>query len=231
MVRVLPRPAAVRFLPGGTRRASTGQDERVERGGTDLVGLHEYVHGDDLRRLHWASSARLGTLMVRDDADPSEPHVLVLLDDRLGSYGESVEVDFEEAVDFSAGLVERALADGRHVRLQTLTGQIDVEVEARGARSGASTDPRIGHALAEISTIDAGQVQSVSSRDRDIVVLVTGGSHDPVEALALLEGSTTPIVAVLEPTPARPFGAIAGVTTVHAPTAPTLAGVFEAAVS
>lgn len=231
LVRVLPRPVAVRSLPRGSRRAATGQDERVERGGTDLVGLHEYVPGDDLRRLHWASSARIGTLMVRDDADPSEPHVLVLLDDRAPSYGASVETDFEEAVDFCAGLVERALADGRHVRLQTLSGQVDVEVEARRARAGSTPDPRIGHALAEVATVDAAHVASVSSRDRDIVVLVTGAGHDAAEALNLLAGATTPVVAVLEPTPARPFGSTGGVVSVHAASAQALAGVFEVAVS
>ncbi|NUT99275.1 MAG: DUF58 domain-containing protein, partial [Saccharothrix sp.] len=83
-VRVVPRVLPVRGLPGGVRRGHVGADERVERGGTDLVGLREYVPGDDLRRLHWATSARTGTLMVREDADPARPHLAVLLDDHAG---------------------------------------------------------------------------------------------------------------------------------------------------
>ncbi|MGL5910176.1 MAG: DUF58 domain-containing protein, partial [Phycicoccus sp.] len=172
-LRVLPRPARVDSLPRGSRRAATGQDERVEHGGTDLVGLHEYVPGDDLRRLHWASSARTGVLMVRDDADPAVPHVLVILDDRAGSYGERelAEDSFEEAVDFAAGVVERALGEGRHVRLQTLSGLVDVDVEARPATVAAAPDPRVTHALAEVALVDPAQVAAGSTRDLDIAVL------------------------------------------------------------
>ena len=78
-VHVVPRVLPVRGLPGGVRRGHVGADERVERGGTDLVGLREYVPGDDLRRLHWATSARTGTLMIREDADPARPHLAVVL--------------------------------------------------------------------------------------------------------------------------------------------------------
>ena len=85
-VRVVPRVLPVRGLPSGVRRGHVGADERVERGGTDLVGLREYVPGDDLRRLHWATSARTGVLMVREDADPARPHLAVVLDDRAGSH-------------------------------------------------------------------------------------------------------------------------------------------------
>ncbi len=44
----------------GRARGQVGADERVERGGTDLVGLREYVPGDDLRRLHWATQRAPG---------------------------------------------------------------------------------------------------------------------------------------------------------------------------
>src|SRR5699024_1032071 len=51
-VRVLPRQVPVTTLVRGHRRAAAGGDDSVEHGGTDLVGLHEYSMGDDLRRLH-----------------------------------------------------------------------------------------------------------------------------------------------------------------------------------
>ena len=57
--------------PPARRRTAVGADTAWELGGTDLVGLHEYAMGDDLRRLHWATSARTGTLMVREDVDPA----------------------------------------------------------------------------------------------------------------------------------------------------------------
>ena len=42
-------------MPAGTRRTAVGNDTAGELGGTDLVGLHEYAMGEDLRRLHWAT--------------------------------------------------------------------------------------------------------------------------------------------------------------------------------
>src|SRR5690606_11081626 len=76
-VRVLPRVLPVRTLPPGIRRGHDTADERFSHGGTDLVGLREYLPGDDLRRLHWSSTARTGTLMVREDADPSQARLTV----------------------------------------------------------------------------------------------------------------------------------------------------------
>lgn len=234
-LRVLPRPARVDSLPRGSRRAATGQDERVEHGGTDLVGLHEYVAGDDLRRLHWGSSARTGVLMVRDDADPAVPHVLLLLDDRVGSYGAEDPGDadgpaaesFEEAVDFAAGVVERALGDGRHVRLQTLSGRVDVDVEARPATLSAAPDPRITHALAEVSLVGSPHVASVSSRDLDIAVLVTGTDVPPSEVVGMLAASNLPVVVQVDPAPQSRFGVVGVVPSVRAATAPQLAAAWE----
>ncbi|GAA4285264.1 hypothetical protein GCM10022261_27950 [Brevibacterium daeguense] len=40
----------------------------------------EYVPGDDLRHIHWASTARVGELMVRQEAEEETPFVAVILD-------------------------------------------------------------------------------------------------------------------------------------------------------
>ena len=227
-LRVLPRPVGLASLPRGTRRAATGQDERVEQGGTDLVGLHEYVPGDDLRRLHWASSARTGSLMVRDDADPALPHVLVLLDDRAGSYAGDAD-SFEEAVDFAAGVVARALDDGRHVRLQTLSGQVDVDSPARPATLSAAVDRRVSHALAEVGLTDHEAVASVSSRDLDVAVLVTGGASSPAEVATLLAASAVPVVVQVETAPESSHGAVGTVPAVRGSSAALLASAWEVA--
>ena len=52
------------------------------QGGEDFYTLREYVVGDDLRRVHWASTARRGELMVRQDEVPWQGRATVLLDAR-----------------------------------------------------------------------------------------------------------------------------------------------------
>ncbi|MET9225306.1 DUF58 domain-containing protein [Lentzea sp. NPDC003310] len=174
-VRVIPRVLPVRGLPSGARRGQIGADERVERGGTDLVGLREYVPGDDLRRLHWATSARTGTLMIREDADPARPHLAVLLDDSASSYTEAQR--FEEAVEVAASLVTSALEQGHPVRLLTSSGSIDIEEQQDSAP--------ILSALADLELQDVDGRPTVPVRDLDVVAVISGRS---VPALVLEAG-------------------------------------------
>ena len=73
------------------------------QGGAAFHTLQEYELGDDLRLVHWQSSARLGELVVRRNVDPHRPVLLLLLDTRAGVYAEPA--DFEEAVEIAASVV------------------------------------------------------------------------------------------------------------------------------
>lgn len=188
-VRVVPRVLPVRGLPAGVRRGHVGADERVERGGTDLVGLREYVPGDDLRRLHWATSARTGVLMVREDADPARPHLAVLLDDRAASHPD--EDGFEDAVETAASLLSAAVAGGHPVRLMSATGGVDLEVPA-----GVLSDDTTLAALADVQPVsDVDTLLSVPSRDLDVVAVISGAGAD--QAALLLEASRAAAGVVL----------------------------------
>lgn len=202
-VRVVPRVLPVRGLPGGVRRGHVGADERVERGGTDLVGLREYVPGDDLRRLHWATSARTGTLMIREDADPARPHLAVVLDDHADGYPEPAH--FEDAVEVAASLVAVAVAEGHPVRLLSSSGAVDVELAAGAVDAGASAVPA---ALADLKAVAGdGAPRSVPIRDLDVVAVVCGASAD-LAALALEAGrASVGVVLAVDPAPERPVSA------------------------
>ena len=50
--------------------------------GEDDIATREYRHGDDLRRVHWRSTARVGELMVRREEQPWESRATVVLDTR-----------------------------------------------------------------------------------------------------------------------------------------------------
>ncbi len=57
--------------------ALAGEDDVIPRG---------YRHGDDLRRVHWRSTARYGELMVRREEQPHRARCTVLLDTRRIAY-------------------------------------------------------------------------------------------------------------------------------------------------
>src|SRR5690606_25094747 len=138
-VLVEPRILDALSLPAGTRRGHIGADERIAHGGTDLTGLREYLPGDDLRRLHWATSARRGSLMVREDADPSAPHLSVLLDDRTDSYDGD---GFEEAVDVAASLLATAAESRSPSRIVTFSGSVDVTTTSPPTSVTTGLEPR-----------------------------------------------------------------------------------------
>lgn len=163
-VRVLPRVLAVQAIPPGTRRGQVGADERVEQGGTDLVGLREYATGDDLRRVHWGASARTGALMIREDADPALAHLAVVLDDRTASYP---DIDaFEHAVEVAASLAHNAFVAGHPVRL-----------------GGDEFTGGLG-ALADVSPTESSTLRVAQAGELDVLAVVTGAGAD-IAALAL----------------------------------------------
>ena len=192
-VRVLPRVLPVRGVPGRIRRSHAGVDERVPHGGTDLVGMREYLPGDDLRRLHWATSARTGKLMVREDADPSTAHVTILLDDRAGSYPDA---DMEDAVEVAASLAVAAAESEHSVRLHTVSGQLDVTMLAS---PGVPTDARdVVSALAEVHTRPETDVAPLPASGLDIVAVVTGAEADLGALLAEAGRAAAGAVAIVD---------------------------------
>ncbi len=168
-ITVLPAidPAPVLPLGGGRHEPLAGLSRRVAAasGVEDLVTLRPYVVGDDLRRVHWPSTAHADELQVRRDEERWQGHLAVLLDTRSGVLGEA---DFERAVSAAAGMVDAVAASGDRVRLATTAG----------TDSGMVDATRAGHRLLE----DLALVHQ--ERDRP-VVLPMADPRRPVTLLLL----------------------------------------------
>ena len=81
-MKVAVRPAVTR-LDMDTRSASTDVDRAAvgtRMPAADDASLRDYRPGDDLRRVHWRTSARRAELMVRQDERAARRPVTVLLD-------------------------------------------------------------------------------------------------------------------------------------------------------
>ena len=84
-------PAAV-VLPSTLLAGARGNDgvtaTRVRANPSDDdVMTREYRHGDPMRRVHWAATARHGALMVRQEESVTTPEATVILDHRSGAFG------------------------------------------------------------------------------------------------------------------------------------------------
>ena len=89
---------------------AASRPEHAQRGGEDFYTLREYQRGDDLRRIHWPSSAKTDQLMIRQLETPWQSRALVMLDVRSQVY-ESSDA-FETAVSGAASVVTHLVRSG-----------------------------------------------------------------------------------------------------------------------
>jgi uncharacterized protein (DUF58 family) len=122
---LLVRPRTVPLAPphAGRRRHLDGLDSRsAQSGAISFNGLRDYVIGDDLRHVHWRSTARTGVLMVKELTDVNLPSTVTILDTRHSSYDGDDE--FELAVDVAASVACAVTRDRFPVRLLTGAGEL-----------------------------------------------------------------------------------------------------------
>jgi uncharacterized protein (DUF58 family) len=75
--------------------------------------LREYQTGDELRYIHWKSTAKAGTWMVRQFEQTRRSHLVVALSLSPSDY--ATDEEFELAVSVAGSLGVRAIRDGRTV--------------------------------------------------------------------------------------------------------------------
>jgi uncharacterized protein (DUF58 family) len=89
---------------------NTSRSSFSPTGGDDFFTLREYQQGDDLRRVHWPSSAKRDELMIRQLETPWQSRAFVLLNPRAASYPSSEA--FEHAVRGAASAVRHLYHHG-----------------------------------------------------------------------------------------------------------------------
>jgi uncharacterized protein (DUF58 family) len=193
---VHPRVHALGGPYGDTH--SVQDDAMVRRSASDplsgFVSLREYVDGDDPRLIHWPTTARMGTLMLREHIELRRPEFTLVLDTAdtapvagvtPGAAALQFEDDFEEMVDVTASIAVHALRSGVEVRLRTTSRDYP------GAAVPLAADTQVldlltpvvptspGHTASLAATLHG---QAVVQHQNAMVVVVTGPSG-PSQAL------------------------------------------------
>jgi uncharacterized protein (DUF58 family) len=118
---VYPRISQVRPLPEATDADPNGVTGHpsLSAGGEDFYALRPYQTGDDLRRVHWPSTARQDELMIRQDELPWQSRVSV-----LGDLRSSVQTpaSLELTLSAMASIIHAAWSHQRQLRLVTTDG-------------------------------------------------------------------------------------------------------------
>lgn len=109
-VFVHPRTTTLEPFGAGLIRDLEGDNsDAVSMSDLAFHALREYTPGDDLRHVHWRSSARHGTLLVRQFLDTRRNHLTVLVDSRADAYRSTA--DYETALSVAGSILVRALLD------------------------------------------------------------------------------------------------------------------------
>jgi uncharacterized protein (DUF58 family) len=115
-VLVRPHLVPMESLGAGLLRDLEGvSTDAVSQSDLAFHALREYVPGDDLRHIHWRSSAKVmastgeSALLVRQYLDTRRSHATIVVDDLLESW--AGPEDFETAMSVAASIAVRAVLD------------------------------------------------------------------------------------------------------------------------
>ncbi|MCD2467362.1 MULTISPECIES: DUF58 domain-containing protein [unclassified Streptomyces] len=166
---VVPRTEALPpvKLVGEASGHGDGHQRSLALAGDDDIIPRAYRHGDDLRRVHWRSTARYGELMVRREEQPQRARCTVLLDTRRIAYqGSGPDSAFEWAVSGAASALVHMLERGYAVRLVTDTGTSvpgeGTEGFAGSAQDSAETAGLMMDTLAVVDHSEGGSLSRAS---------------------------------------------------------------------
>jgi uncharacterized protein (DUF58 family) len=176
------------------RHAQDGRRLLLRRpSGFDLHSVREYEQGESLRKVHWASTARRGQLMVKELEDAPRDEVVVLLDCHLAApAGEAARESLDSAVRAAGSIAHSHVRRGRRTvlalnrlrpethRISSLDGDWRAAMEALAAANADAITP-VGAMV--------GREGGVASRALELAVVTT--MLDPQLAHRLLQRAAT----------------------------------------
>ncbi|MDX6286756.1 MAG: hypothetical protein QOG53_2241 [Frankiales bacterium] len=137
---------------GGDRTGGgESQARAIAIAGEDDVATREYRQGDDLRRVHWRSTAHAGELMVRREEQPWQSRATLFLDTRdRAHHGDGPASSFEWAVSAAASIGVHLVRQRYAVHYLTDAGD---ELRGVGGVSDVGGGPFEGQFLDALATV------------------------------------------------------------------------------
>ncbi|MEP7034098.1 MAG: DUF58 domain-containing protein [Dermatophilaceae bacterium] len=189
-ILVLPRTEAL----GSSRPRANGLGAEgsipymVALHGEDDASIRSYRDGDDLRRIHWPTTAHRSELMVRQEDRPARRRAVIVMDSRGGGHrGSGTPGSFEWAVTATASIAAHLFAQGYALNLLT------AETTAGGE---ATQSIEIDSALASLAVTELGTdqeleevlrcAQALTSVGGLVVAIVTDRDEDVLRRIAAL---------------------------------------------
>ncbi|MGW9158947.1 MULTISPECIES: DUF58 domain-containing protein [unclassified Microbacterium] len=182
----------------------------LSRDDVSFHALLEYQPGDDLRHVHWRSTARTGTMMVRQYEETRRSHFVIGLSRSAGDY--ATDDDFELGISAAGSIGLRALRDSQRV---------DVRVQGRELPAGTGKQLLDSLAAVENSKAKEGGIADLAG--------IVSATMPLASVVVLVCGSRVPSDDLRLACSRLPFGAkVLAVVTDTTATAPTLRRIGDA---
>lgn len=183
-LRVHPKVIPLASMQAGFAKDLDGPTyDSSPAGNVAFHAIREYQLGDDVRHIHWMSTARTGTTMVRHYVDNRRPFLAVIVD---GHPGRMTGDAFERGLEVAASQLVSAARDGRPIAIwvgdqQVMTGRHPTSTNGALDRLSESAQATASPDLAVL-------VDRARKTDPDIsaTLIVTGS----IKANALLPAVT-----------------------------------------
>lgn len=159
---VYPRIEVLHETSPTQTRGSGGRTplHRLAVAGDEFYAVRDWQDGDDLRKVHWRSTARRGSLQIRQDENPPFPRATLLIDTRL-TPRPGGDPAIEWAVSAAASTVWELARQGFALRL-VIPGAPDV-----APRWGQeAVDPLLGTLAAAGASSDTSMLPSIKRAAR-----------------------------------------------------------------
>lgn len=208
----------VDLLPHSSIPSDSERDQRVAapllgRGGDEFYALREYQLGDDLRQVHWTSTARTDELIIRQPQNLWRGKTIVVVDARVSVHDRQ---SFEEVLSVAASLAVSGLRGGLQVRVVIIGGK---EV---GGRRGPGHEGTVLDTLAVAAPTPAGPLAAelrVAGMHGPVVLVTTdAASTADLSAASRSAGSSDSVIVVIERRRGGTAGGVSreGLAAVHA---------------
>ncbi|MGZ8652696.1 MAG: DUF58 domain-containing protein [Actinomycetota bacterium] len=201
------------FLAAASDPSRSSRSIPHKGSGPEYLGIREYRPGDSPRHVHWPSTARTGTVMVRE-LEEERSRRLAIVVDTLADVGEE-STPLDACCTAAASIARVAIAEGHTMRM----------IAARAGRSvDVFDDVDEGSLRRRLAAIVPDGVPLAESLDRgaealwdvDVVVLIfptwrtngDGGLAHAIEALAAARPSVVAVPVEVGPQDARRIAAM-----------------------
>jgi uncharacterized protein (DUF58 family) len=175
------------FLDGGAGPEHGRQLLLRRPVGFDLHSVRDHQQGESLRRVHWPSTARRGSLMVKELEDSPRDEVAVLLDgDPATVAGSPPDSSFDAAVRVAGSILLAQVRRGRRCTLVLNTAGRDVQSVSSDGPEWQRALELLAAAEPDARSAAAAMLRSAdgpASRSLELVVVTSGVERSLVERL------------------------------------------------